>query len=242
MNPSFDLDNGRSIPLHVKRSARARNIRLRLTFPEGLTLILPKRFGTRVALEIVESRREWVAAQVERLLVQGCDFMDCALLPNSIELKALPAHWSVTYLPGPGSTAAGVFGAERILVRGRVEDHASCRMALKRWLGRQARAHLTGLLSSIAQETGLSFSRVTIRDQRTRWGSCSAGGGISVNQKLLFLPPDLVRYVMVHELCHGRELNHSARFWELVRSMEPHAEQCRMRMHHAWSLVPGWAV
>jgi predicted metal-dependent hydrolase len=241
MQSSFDLGDGRSIPLHVKRSARAIHVRLRLTFPEGLVLTLPKRLRSNVASEVLGVRREWVAAQVERLLDQGFDFQAGAVLPETIELRAFPRQWNVAYLAGPGSTTV-VQGAGRLLVRGRIEDHASCRAALKRWIGRQARILLPGRLAELARENGLGFTRVTIRDQRTRWGSCTAKGGISLNQKLLFLPPDLVRYVMVHELCHGLELNHSTRFWALVRSIEPLMKTNLFRMRQAWSMVPGWAA
>jgi predicted metal-dependent hydrolase len=241
METSFDLGTGQSIPLRVNRSARAHHVRLRLSFPEGLVLTLPSRFRWMVAAEILACRREWVAAQVERLLAEGCDFQAGAVLPETIELRAVPGQWEVAYLAGPGSTTV-VQGAGRLLVRGRIEDHASCRAALKRWIGRQARVFLPERLAELAGETGLKFTRITIRDQRTRWGSCTAKGTISLNQKLLFLPPDLVRYVMVHELCHGLELNHSARFWALVRSLEPHMKTSLMRMRRAWSMVPGWAA
>ena len=80
-----------------------------------------------------------------------------------------------------------------------------------------------------------------IKNQRTRWGSCTRQGRVSLNCKLLFLNREQVRYVMGHELCHTLELNHSVRFWALLRQFEPRADALHGSMRDAWTLVPAWA-
>lgn len=85
-----------------------------------------------------------------------------------------------------------------------------------------------------------AFSSVVIRAQRSRWGSCSAKGDISLNYQLLFLPRELARHVLLHELCHTVELNHSARFWRTVHRFEPELERMRKDMRRSWSHVPAW--
>ncbi len=127
------------------------------------------------------------------------------------------------------------------MVSGPVNDEERCKAALRRWLARRARDTLEPWLTALAVDTGLTFKRVTIRSQRTRWGSCSPHGVISLNRKLLFLPRELVRYVLIHELCHTRELNHSARFWSCLRQLEPDTDALHGRMRDAWKSVPGWA-
>ena len=82
---------------------------------------------------------------------------------------------------------------------------------------------------------------ISIKNQRTRWGSCARSGRISLNCKLLFLPRELVRYVMVHELCHLLEANHSRRFWAHVCQMDKVADDHHEQMRDAWKLVPSWA-
>ena len=84
-----------------------------------------------------------------------------------------------------------------------------------------AKALIETRMDMFRESLGVTETRLTIRDTRTRWGSCSARGALSFNYRLMFLPIHLVDYVVVHELCHLRELNHSSRFWNIVESILP---------------------
>ena len=95
-------------------------------------------------------------------------------------------------------------------------------------------------LKRISDEIGLSYSAVSIRQQQTRWGSCSSRRLISLNARLLFLPPELVTYVLVHELCHTKLLNHSSRFWRLVESYLPDYRQIDRQLRNGSRWMPGW--
>lgn len=86
---------------------------------------------------------------------------------------------------------------------------------------RQTREHLVPRLQTLSLKTGLKYHRTFVKRPRTRWASCSRHQSISLNAKLLFLPPELVDYVIIHELCHLVEMNHSKRFWELVARHSP---------------------
>ena len=88
---------------------------------------------------------------------------------------------------------------------------------------------------------GLRPKSVQVRLQRTRWGSCSSSGGISLNAGLMFLAPQLVRYLMIHELCHMIALNHSRRFWRAVERFEPAYLDLDKRLGEAWAHIPLWA-
>jgi predicted metal-dependent hydrolase len=112
---------------------------------------------------------------------------------------------------------------------------------LSRWLVREAREYLVPRLQQLALHTGLRFRAVQVRRQRTRWGSCSRYGDISLNAKLLFLPPALADYVLLHELCHTVEMNHSKRFWAQVARYcaDYRAQDAALREH--WHCVPRWA-
>jgi len=86
----------------------------------------------------------------------------------------------------------------------------------------------------------LRWARFTIRCQKTRWGSHSKFGTINLNAQLLFVPPQLVRYVFLRELCHSVHLDHSARFWELLAQHEPQTDRLRKDLRASWLYVPGW--
>jgi predicted metal-dependent hydrolase len=105
---------------------------------------------------------------------------------------------------------------------------------------RVGHAALGPRLQRLADECGFSFARMQVRRQRTRWGSCSIGGTISLNICLLFLDPAVVRYLMIHELCHTRHMNHSRRFWSLVETHEPQYRALDRELLRGWQRVPRW--
>ena len=88
-------------------------------------------------------------------------------------------------------------------------------------LARQAADRLPPLVRYYAEKLHVSYGRITVRAQRSRWGSCSSGGNLSFNCLLMLMPPECMEYVVAHELCHRLEMNHSPRFWTLVKSVLP---------------------
>lgn len=94
----------------------------------------------------------------------------------------------------------------------------------------EARKFITGRLEVLNERYGFTYGRISIRDQRTRWGSCSAEGNLNFNYRLFFLPSHLADYIIAHELCHLAEFNHSKRFWELVSRAVPDHKACRREM------------
>ncbi len=123
-----------------------------------------------------------------------------------------------------------------------MNDLQGCQDLLKRWLQHQGRIHLTPWLEQVSAETGLSYHKVQIRGQKSRWGSCSSRGTISLNYNLLFLRPELVRSLIIHELCHTVQLNHSASFYQLWAQFLPDYQELRAEMKQARDQVPWWAL
>ena len=95
-------------------------------------------------------------------------------------------------------------------------------------------------LERLSCETGLRYAKVSIRGQRSRWGSYSSRGTISLNYKLLFLPSTLVRVVLLHELCHIREMRHSHAFWASLSALAPDLKSSRAELRSAWRYLPRW--
>lgn len=107
-----------------------------------------------------------------------------------------------------------------------------------RQLSHQAAQYIPPCVALYAERIGVSYGRITIRHQRTRWGSCSTKGNLNFNCLLMLTPPEVIDYVIVHELCHRREMNHSARFWALVASILPdYTEQKRWLREHGGVII-----
>ncbi|ELZ08592.1 hypothetical protein C479_14673 [Halovivax asiaticus JCM 14624] len=115
-----------------------------------------------------------------------------------------------------------------IRLRRSAVDQSSVERALRNFYRRQARDYLSDRLDQFADEMGVAYDRLEIRNQRTRWGSCSTTGTIGLNWRLLMAPPAIIDYVCIHELAHLREANHTDAFWALVADHDPayreHAE------------------
>jgi predicted metal-dependent hydrolase len=239
----INLPDGRQLDYEIRPSAKARSLRLKITAREGLTVIMPKGLDERLVVELVSSKRDWIAGKLDQFEeVRHLMGDKKSARPEALDLPALAESWRVEYRTTKSNTVgAGTDRRGRILVYGAVIDDERCKAALRRWLARRAKESLTPWLGSMATESGLRINRVIIKNQRTRWGSCSVDGVISLNAKLLFLPPKLVRYVLMHELCHTLERNHTRRFWTHLRQFEPQTDLLHGQMRDAWKQVPAWA-
>jgi len=227
----------------IRRSNRARKVRLEVTAWTGLTVILPRRFDPKLIPALLEKKEAWIRAALKRAedARQQTGLEAPGTLPTQIRLQAIDQVWTVQFR-GTGSkiTRAIEQNGSDLLISGDIANVNGSRMALQRWISRSARGHLGPWLERLSREENLPYGRLLVRNQKTRWGSCSCRGTISLNQKLLFLPPDLVRYVLLHELCHTVHLDHSQRFWALLRSREPSTGRLDAELRDAGRFVPWW--
>jgi predicted metal-dependent hydrolase len=235
------LPDGHDWPYAVRRYPRSKSLRLRLNPAGHLLVTAPPWVPQRTVHQFVAARSEWVHEHLQRVLQKALR----QPLPHRITLLAVDEDWTVNYVPCPGSplglhVSAGQAGSRSLRLQGDTADEAACRALLRDWLAAQGRARLLPWLASLSVETGLAYRAASIRGQKTRWGSYSARGNVSLNWKLLFLPPRLVRYVLIHELCHSLEMNHSSRFWQHVERFEADLPETRRLMRTASAHLPRW--
>jgi hypothetical protein len=210
------------IPYTVRRSARARRVRVNVHAHTGVEVVLPQRAPERAAAAAVSELRPWI----ERRLREARDVLDSVAaragtvpyLDASLELVAQPGRERVHR------------DGERLLV-----PVGDSRPALERFYRRAARAEIAPRLDRATQAAGSSYSGLDIRGQRTRWASCSANGRMSFNWRLLLAPERVLEYVVWHEVCHLEILDHSPRFWALVARRWPGYQRDRawLRQHGA---------
>jgi predicted metal-dependent hydrolase len=192
---------------------------------------------------LVATKAAWIGSRIAEFdSVRNLIPTEPTARPQAFDLPAIAESWRVEYK----QTRSRTVGARedqpgRIIVAGAVENVEACLAALRRWLARHATTAMSPWLENMARTAGLVYADLAIKNQRTRWGSCSSAGRISLNCKLLFLPCELVRYVIWHELCHLLEHNHSDRFWMHLRHCEPAADSLHGQMRDAWKYVPSWA-
>jgi predicted metal-dependent hydrolase len=232
-----------SIAYRVQVSHRAKFPRLKISAREGLVVVIPDGFDRSQIASVVEGKRDWIQRSEDRLHDQA-KFLapgPSGAPPERISLLVVGQDWSVNYRAMKGSAVTGVETlGHQLLVSGDIENARAVGDALRRWLSRKTREHLVPWLQVLAQERGFEIERIAVRSQRTRWASCSAKRTISLNLRLMFLPEELVRYALLHELAHTQEMNHGRRYWTLLQGLEPKYMALDADLRAAWTLVPDW--
>ena len=216
--------DGQEIPVQLKRNARARRIILRLN-PKGhgVTLTVPTGMPEREAIEFARSNTAWIAARLKRQ-------PECVAFGDGAEIPLRGQMHTLRHLP----SARGTVWPEPALMEG--EQPAICiagraehlERRVRDWLKAEARKDLVAASSHYADRMGLKFSKITVRDQTSRWGSCSSAGALSYSWRLILAPADVLDYVAAHEVAHLAEMNHGPRFWKLV---ETHCPQTKTARH-----------
>jgi predicted metal-dependent hydrolase len=220
----------------VRTSRRARRLSVRV-YPGGrVEVVAPAGASPVIVQRFIGEHRQWIDDRVQAFA--GLVPADTQL-PVTIDLPAIGRQFAVSYIERAGRVRVQQQG-EQVVVIGPIADRHAIAIALRRWLGELAMTELGVRLNQVAAQTQLVYSRVQIRRQRTRWGSCAASGTISLNVCLLFQDPAVVRYLLVHELCHTKQMNHSIRFWSLVALHEPNYRSLDRALLGGWQQVPWW--
>jgi predicted metal-dependent hydrolase len=220
----------------VRQSARARRLSVRVFRHGAVEIIVPPRTSPQRVSAFVSEHREWIERQRRR----SAPASHWPMPPATLSLSALGQHWRCVSNSGQGRVRVCEMGADQLLLRGRLDDAEQLRHALRRWLAQHAQQQFEAPLRALAAEMDVEPSRLQVRCQRTRWGSCSRAGTISLNVCLLFQTPEVLRYLMVHELAHLRHMNHSVRFWADVARQEPDWKSLDRELLQGWRRVPSW--
>ena len=220
----------------VRNSKKARRLIFNSSVKKGLEVVLPRYYEDKWVREIVAGRAPWIRNRLSELNSERS-----LLMPCTVALKAIRSSYEITY---QNLEVVGISGREKgkLLVSPVPGDIFSAPRLLQGWLQEIAVDYLPPLLDETAESLGLSFNRATVRGQKTRWGSCSLKGNISLNRGLLFMPPDVVDYVIHHELTHLRVLDHSPKFWKTLEKVLPRAKMLRRKLRETEkNSVPVWA-
>lgn len=241
MTANLILPEEKTWPPHytLRQSHRAKRIHIKITSHAGLEVVVPHiPRKPEIIQNLLHEHRNWIEKTLHKYDMQH----GRPKIHPPIEQLHFPTFnqtWQINYLKLAGEK---VFlrknGAFQLTCFGAIENNPLKLTALRTWLNKIGKQLLLPELQKMSEIYQLPFNHGQIRYQKTRWGSCSANKLISLNQKLLFLPERLIRYIIIHELCHTIHLNHSRRFWQLVAKFDPHVEQHRREMRNAAQLIP----
>ena len=196
-----------------------RSMEIRLAAEGSARLFAPKRTPLRTADAFIAERATWIMDTRRALR----EHRDCTREAHPIRTGAkvlyegVPVEIKIEH----ASRNRILYDGDFIHVGATDESEEAVREQMRRWFTEQARERITGRLAYFEPIIGKSAGRVAIRDQRTRWGSCSSGDNLNFNWKLIMAPPEALDYVVIHELCHLFEFNHSPKFWARVERHMP---------------------
>ncbi|MDL2307417.1 M48 family metallopeptidase, partial [Desulfovibrio sp. OttesenSCG-928-C06] len=244
-------------PHRFRRSKKARHINLRFIPGEGIEIVLPEKpvfASEQMGLNALERHREWVLRQIARNGAPGHAQGQAHGQNQGQELNGFQAGGANSRLPEEftlhgGAVAVHLEWVHRNLALPmpseqpqsslvcRLKDgtDADKRKRLFLWLRKYAAAYLSARLQQLSSLHGIPYTALRIGWQKSRWGSYSCTGSIRLNAKLVFLPPELSDLVILHELCHAREMSHNQKFWQNLQSLEPRAKELDRRLNKSAS-------
>jgi predicted metal-dependent hydrolase len=218
---------GQTVAYTIKRSSRAKHVRLEMRPNTGLTVVVPQRYSLEEVPGLLEARRRWILGHLARYARQAAPAIGRPLTVGD-SVPYLGRELRLVSAEGTGKRAGVRLEQGRIVV-GLGSATMGLAEALERWYRSQAAGAIGGRAAALSAQMGVTYRRLSIRGQRTRWGSCSAKGNLSFNWKLMMAPQPVIDYVVIHELAHLKRMDHSKGFWELV------ARHCpRWREHRKW--------
>ena len=230
----LDLSNGNSHEYQIKLSKRAKHIRINLSINGDLTVTVPHRVAVSKAHRFINSKLPWIEKHLSKNSTKLV-----ARVPKKLDLELLKESWIIEMKSTDSiDLQLRVRENNKLIITGKIEDIESVKKLINQWCRIKCRNVFTEMMESLAQEHGFHFKRLSFRSQKTLWGSCSGNKNISLNSKLLFMPERIVKYVMIHELCHTVEMNHSSRFWTLVEECDPDFRIHRVQLKKFAKSVP----
>lgn len=212
---------------------------------EGLSVRAPRWVAVADIERALKARARWICTKLqdqrERLLRREADrlrWVDGGSLPylgQGLLMQLDPSATGVRHVKAEGACGAGRLHIGVLPGDGSAEQVP---VLVAGWMKRQARSHFQARVQHFSPYLGVAVGKLSLSSARTRWGSASANGSVRLHWRLMHFDPAVIDYVVVHELAHLREMNHSARFWSLVESVMPDYQQHRQTLRRA--SMPEW--
>jgi predicted metal-dependent hydrolase len=216
---------GQSVSYTLKRSSRAKYVRLEVRTETGLTVVVPRSYKLGNLSGLLKKKREWILSKLGRH-GKAQPLVDEKELKSGDSIPYLGRHLKLVTRNDPGMADNIKLERNRLVLRVNSRN-GHLNLLLESWYREQAERLLRERADAKCPQLGVSYARLTIRGARTRWGSCSLKHNLNFNWKLMMVPEPVIDYVIIHELTHLKEMNHSKKFWNLVAQHCPQWRECR---------------
>jgi predicted metal-dependent hydrolase len=216
------------VPYRIRRSDRARRARIQVS-ADGVEVVVPRRLSMRDVEPFVEQKRPWIERTLRRMREAEAEHSP-PVLEDGGEVSFLGERLALRVHVEPERTRPHVVRrADALHVKAAEPRPQALRDALEGWYRRRARDEIAPRLDAASARAGTPYTTLQIRGQRTRWASCSSSGAMSFNWRLLLAPPEILDYVVEHEVVHLEVHDHSQRFWKRLSERVPD-----YKTHEAW--------
>ena len=224
--------------LCLRISSRARRLIFKSSLMTGVEIVIPNGASRNWVIEVVKKRIQWIRESQASIRKRRTE-----LNPKEINLKSIEENWQIFQFTSDNlRNGFSIIGEYKLLIGFDSEDFFSVARNLQSWLNQKAEDFLIPWVDSLAEQRNLQFNRVNIKNQKTRWGSCSEKGNINLNRNLLLLPKHIVEYVIHHELTHLQHLDHSEEFWTTLTNALPECGKFRNELKSINEFdIPAWA-
>lgn len=207
------LLDGKTIPYTLKYGPRCRHARFEVASETGLTAIIPRRYDIKKLPAFFEANKHWILYAIKKYCSRP---VETAVHSRENSIPYLGRNIEVVSEQNGDGVHPVRLAAGRLNVSPEISGNGAFAAALESWYRKEASRIIKEKADIISTRMGLSYSRIAIKGMRTRWGSCSVKGNLNFNWRLVMFPEPVIDYVIIHELCHLKEMNHSKKFWSLV--------------------------
>jgi predicted metal-dependent hydrolase len=219
--------DGQTISYIIKRSPMAKYARLEVRPQTGLAVVIPKSYRLTQIPSLLKEKRRWILAKLAK-----CGHIRLLSAEKEVEsgdtIPYLGRNLRVVKRKNDGEAHSIKVEGKRLVVSLK-STKARLNLVLEEWYRREAEKLIRKRVDELRSRLGITYGRLSIRGARTRWGSCSQKGNLNFNWKLMMAPEPVIDYVIIHELAHLKEMNHTKKFWSLV------AQHCpQWRKHRKW--------
>ena len=210
---------------------RSKRIKLQFCTYRGLIISSPKKLSQKKLDHICLEHKEWIQTQQAKYSIKNLEQQ-----PYELNLVALEKTYALLFIINDKNKV--IEDDNNLVIQGKQTKPQINN--LKQWMRQQAKQLFALKLDHWSKKTQLNYSKLNVRSQKSRWGSCSSTGTISLNDQLLFMPSSVLDYIIVHELCHTIHPNHSARYWSLVNEHYPNFKQQEKLLAEYAKCIPSW--